>query len=74
MLQSSFKNSFIKKGLQHRCLSVNIAKFLRTLFLQNTSGGCSCLVLREASIFLRIVFFKLISVILEEVGGFRGSH
>ena len=28
------------KRLQHRCFSVDIAKFLRTSFLQNTSGGC----------------------------------
>ena len=30
---------FIKKRYQHRCFPVNIAKFLRTAFLQNTSGG-----------------------------------
>ena len=30
------------KKLQHRCLLVNIAKFLRTPFLCNTSGGCFC--------------------------------
>ena len=28
------------KRLQHRCFHVNIAKFLRTPFLQNTSIGC----------------------------------
>ena len=27
-----------KKRLQHRCFPVNIAKVLRTLFLQNASG------------------------------------
>ena len=27
-------------SLQHRCFPVNIVKFLRTVFLQNTSGGC----------------------------------
>ena len=32
--------NFIKKRLQRKCFSVNIAKFLRTAFLQNTSGGC----------------------------------
>ena len=42
--------NFIKKTLQHRCFPVYIAKFLRTpfftehLFLQNTSGGCFCIV------------------------------
>ena len=33
---------FIKKRLQHRCFSVKLAKFLRTPFLKNTSGGCFC--------------------------------
>ena len=27
--------NFIKKGLQHRCFPVNIAKFLRTAFLEH---------------------------------------
>ena len=31
---------FIKKSLKHRCFPVNIAKFLKTAFLLNTSGGC----------------------------------
>ena len=31
---------FIKKRLQPRCFPVNISKFLRTAFLQNTSGDC----------------------------------
>ena len=34
--------NFIKKKLRDRCFPVNIAKFLRTPFLQNTSGGCFC--------------------------------
>ena len=33
-------SNFIKKGLQHRYFLVNIAKFLKSLFLQNTSGDC----------------------------------
>ena len=33
---------FIRKRLQYRCFPVNIAKFLRTVFLKNTSGGCFC--------------------------------
>ena len=28
----------LKKRLQHRCFPVNIAKFLRTLYLEDTSG------------------------------------
>ena len=31
---------YLKKGLWHRCFPVNFAKFLRTSFLPNTSGGC----------------------------------
>ena len=32
--------NFIKKRLQRKCFPVNIAKFLRTAFLQNTFGDC----------------------------------
>ena len=32
--------NFMKKKLQHRCFTMNIAKFLRTAILKNTSGGC----------------------------------
>ena len=32
--------SFSKKRLWHRCFPVNFVKFLRTLFLTDTSGGC----------------------------------
>ena len=28
----------LKKSLQHKCFPINFANFLRTLFLQNTSG------------------------------------
>ena len=31
--------NFIKKSLQHSCFPVKFAKFLTTLFLQNTSIG-----------------------------------
>ena len=35
---------FIKAaGLEHRCFPVNFVKFLRTSFLQNTSGDCFCI-------------------------------
>ena len=34
--------NFIKKRLWHRCFPVNFVTFLRTTFLQNTSGGCFC--------------------------------
>ena len=46
VLESLFKKAsgpqackFIKKRLQHRYFPVKLAKFSRTLFLQNTSGG-----------------------------------
>ena len=32
--------TLLKKSFWHRCFPVNFAKFLRTPFLQNTSGGC----------------------------------
>ena len=34
------KSFFKKKRLWHRCFPVNFAKFVKTPFLQNTSGGC----------------------------------
>ena len=33
---------FLKKRLQHRCLPVNIANFLRNFYSKNTAGGCFC--------------------------------
>ena len=32
--------TLLKKRLWHKCFPVNFTKFLRTPFLQNTSGGC----------------------------------
>ena len=32
--------TLLKKRLQHRCLLVKIAKFLRVVFLKNNFGGC----------------------------------
>ena len=37
---SARPETLLKKRLSHRCFHVNFVKFLRTLFLQNTSGGC----------------------------------
>ena len=39
----NFAIFWIKKSLQHRCFPVNIAKFLKTAFLQNFSSGCFCI-------------------------------
>ena len=35
----SFSTTEFKNRLWHRCFLVNFAKFLRTAFTQNTSGG-----------------------------------
>ena len=36
----------IKKSLQYWCFPLNIAKFLRTAFSENFSGGCFCIILK----------------------------
>ena len=46
------------KRLWHRCLPLNFAKFLRTLFLQNTSGGCFCMLIRIYLLILRLQLFR----------------
>ena len=42
----NFAIFWIKESIQHRCFPVNIAKFFRTAFLQNFSGGCFCISLK----------------------------
>ena len=37
--------TLLKKSFWHKCFPVNFVKFLRKLFLQNTSGGCFCTLL-----------------------------
>ena len=34
--------TLLKESLWHRCCPVSFAKFLRTSFLQSSSGGCFC--------------------------------
>ena len=41
-LQALRPVTLLKKRPQHGCLPVKLAKFLRTSFLKNTSGGCFC--------------------------------
>ena len=36
--------TLLKNRLWYRCFPVNFAKFLKHLFLKNTSGGCFCFV------------------------------
>ena len=40
VLRNFAKESLLKKRLWHRCFPVNFAKFIRTPFLKNISGGC----------------------------------
>ena len=37
--------TLLKTSFWYRCFPVNFVKFLRKLFLQNTSGGCFCTLL-----------------------------
>ena len=46
-----------KKSLQHRYFPVNIAKFLKTAFLQNFSGGCFCIILKVIKQLFRKDYF-----------------
>ena len=54
------------KNTWHRCFPVNFVKFLRTSFLQNTSGGCFCKVCFDVRIFqvyvLNVPLFSYISL------------
>ena len=60
---SLFLINFVKRRLQHRCFPVNIAKFLRTAFLQNTSGGCFYSLRLFSSTILEL-FFKVQKLLL----------
>ena len=74
--QSHYFNKFgglwpttlLKKRLWYRCFPVNFAKFLRTTFLQNTSGGCFC-VSKGASVFLRSNSFRTVQFLLTNLQG-----
>ena len=51
--------SLLKKRLWHRCFPVNFVKFLRTPFLQNTSGGDSVdIVVKYSQNPLFLTFFE----------------
>ena len=53
----NFKILWIKKSLQFRCFLVNIAKCLRTAFLQNFSGGYFCIILKVIKELFRKGYF-----------------
>ena len=38
--EKTYNRGFLKKRPWHRCFSVNFQKFVRTTFLQKSSGGC----------------------------------
>ena len=52
--------NFLKKGLQHRCFPVNIAKFLRTLILMKI---CELLLLKLLLLTVNISFWVLVSAL-----------
>ena len=35
--------NFIRRRLQQRCFPLKLTKYLKTRFLQESSGGCSCM-------------------------------
>ena len=41
-------STLLNKRLWHRCFPVNFVKFLRTPFLQNTSGGCFWILIKTS--------------------------
>ena len=53
----NFEIFWIKKSFQRRCFPANIAKFLRTAFLQNFSGGCFCIILKVIKQLFRKGYF-----------------
>ena len=66
--------NFIKIWLQHRCFSVIIAKFLRTVFLQNTSSGCfyRCSTKKLFRKILRTLLeYIIIGVLFNQVAGLK---
>ena len=70
LCQSFFFNrpaTLLKKKLWHRCFPVNFVKFLRTPFLQNTSGGCFCYVVRTSFYFETLFSTQPINLVLEEI-------
>ena len=50
-------SNFIKKRLKQSCFPLKFAKFLRTLFLKNTSGCCFCIISVRFEIVLKFATF-----------------
>ena len=49
---------YLKKSLWHSCFPENFAKFLRTPFLQNTSGGCIEIFFRSNTLFSKYMGWR----------------
>ena len=56
--------NFLKKRLQNKCFPMKFVKFLRTSFLQNTSGDC--LITASFLSILSFSFLELLFVLLDD--------
>ena len=65
-LKSFFNKApnFIKKKL--RCFPVNVAKIIKNIFLQNTSGGCYCINIQR-------LYFNLMNIHVAKVTSLRAN-
>ena len=66
--------TLLKRSLWHRCFPGSSAKFLRTFFLQNTSGGCFY---KEFNYLLHYILLrceKIRNLILKEKIHFQKKH
>ena len=50
--------TLLKKILWHRCFPVNFAKFLRTPFLQNTSGRLLLFIVTQRRLFATVMLLR----------------
>ena len=67
---SSLKTCNFKKIFQRRCFTVYFATFLRTHFLQNTSGGCLCIL--KWSFICYFLICMAVPLTLSRMGLFQG--
>ena len=67
---SSLKACNFKKIFQRRCFTVYFATFLRTHFLQNTSGGCLCIL--KWSFICYFLICMAVPLTLSRMGLFQG--
>ena len=55
------------------CFPMNFAKFIRTPFLQNTSGGCFLNFLQFVKDFLQFELYEIVGWILQMHHGLLGT-